>query len=167
RTITIRQTAYVKEVCRRYGTEGVLGAVPYASSRHLDGREKEAIVEDVPYREVVGSLMWAAVMTRLDIANAVREVAKYSAAPKRVHWNAALSIVAYLQAYPDLGMTYGGVQECVISAYADASYAGDGDNRRSVTGGAVMFCGAAVAWMSKMQKVVALSSTESEYIALS
>ncbi|CAM9805813.1 unnamed protein product [Discosporangium mesarthrocarpum] len=52
-----------------------------------------------------------------------------------------------------------------MSAFADASYAGDIDNRRSVTGGAVMFCGTAVAWMSKMQEVVALSSTESEYIA--
>ncbi|CAM9392343.1 unnamed protein product, partial [Discosporangium mesarthrocarpum] len=64
-------------------------------------------------------------------------------------------------------MTYGGVQECVMSASGDASYAGDIDNRRSVTGGAVIFCGAAVAWMSKMQKVVALSFTESEYTALS
>ncbi|CAM9690530.1 unnamed protein product [Discosporangium mesarthrocarpum] len=104
-------------------------------------------------------------MTRLDIANAVREVAKYCIAPKPVHRNDALSIVAYLQVYPDLGMTYSGVHECVMSAFADASYAGDVDNRRPVTGGAVMFCGAAVSLMSKMQKVVALPSTESEYIA--
>ncbi|CAN0448993.1 unnamed protein product [Discosporangium mesarthrocarpum] len=55
--------------------------------------------------------MYAAVMTRPDIAYAVREVAKYCIAPKRVHWNAVLSIVAYLQAYPNLGITYGGVQE--------------------------------------------------------
>ncbi|CAM9778207.1 unnamed protein product [Discosporangium mesarthrocarpum] len=71
--ITIRQTAYSKDICRRYRTEGVLGTVPYAGSRHLDGREDGAIIEDVPYREVVGSRMWAAVMTRLDISNAVRE----------------------------------------------------------------------------------------------
>ncbi|CAM9442942.1 unnamed protein product [Discosporangium mesarthrocarpum] len=144
-TITIRQTAYVDEVCRRYGTEGVLGAVPYASSWRLHSREEEAVVEDVPYRAVVGSLMWVAIMTRLDIANAFREVAKHCIAPKCEHWIAVLSIVDYLHAYPDLGVTYGGVQGCVMSAFADASYDGDIDNRRSVTGGAVMLCGPAVA----------------------
>ncbi|CAM9359109.1 unnamed protein product [Discosporangium mesarthrocarpum] len=81
RTINIRQTSYIEEICRRYGTDRVLGTAPYAGSSHLDGREDEAVREDVPYREVVGSLMWAAVMTRLDSSDAVREVAKYCIAP--------------------------------------------------------------------------------------
>ncbi|CAN0472495.1 unnamed protein product, partial [Discosporangium mesarthrocarpum] len=87
--------------------------------------------------------------------------------PKRAHWHAVLSIMRYLNAFPELGVTYGGAEKCVLSAYADASLAGNLEDRRSVTGAAVMFCGGAVSWMFKLQKVVALSATESEYIALS
>ncbi|CAM9924801.1 unnamed protein product, partial [Choristocarpus tenellus] len=113
--------------------------VPHDLSRTLDKSENhQSVDENTPYREAVGSLMWASVMTRLDIANAVREVAKYSSNPK-----------------------------CELSAYADASYAGDWNDRRSVTGGAITFTRGAISWMSKVQRVVALSSTESEYIALS
>ncbi|CAN0359798.1 unnamed protein product, partial [Discosporangium mesarthrocarpum] len=86
--------------------------------------------------------------------------------PKKVHWRAVLSIIAYLQAHSELGITFGGSGEkCELSASADASYAGNVDNRRSVTGGAIMFYGGAISWMSKTQRVVALSSTEIEYIA--
>ena len=52
---------------------------------------------DWPFREVVGSLMWLANQTRLDIANAVRAVARYCHVPKSVHWKAVLHIVRYLK----------------------------------------------------------------------
>ncbi|CAN0513507.1 unnamed protein product [Discosporangium mesarthrocarpum] len=58
-------------------------------------------------------------------------------------------------------------EKCELSAFTDAGYAGNVDDRRSVTGGAIMFYGGAISWMSKTQRVVALSSTESEYYALS
>ncbi|CAM9917866.1 unnamed protein product [Choristocarpus tenellus] len=105
--------------------------------------------------------MWASVMTRLDISSAVREVAKYSSNPKVTHWRAVKCLLAYLNTCPSVGLSFGGFDtECELSAYADASYAGDWKDRRSVTGGAI-------SWMSKVHRVVALSSTESEYIALS
>ncbi|CAN0470655.1 unnamed protein product, partial [Discosporangium mesarthrocarpum] len=97
RTITVDQTVYVKSVCKRYNYHAV-GEVPHVPYRRLAGQQETAYVGvDIPYREAVGSLMWAAVMTRLDIANAVREVAKYCNSPKKVHWRAVLSIIAYLQ----------------------------------------------------------------------
>ena len=54
-----------------------------------------------------------------------------------------------------------------LHAYSDADFAGDPDDRCS-TGGYAIFLGAgAVSWSSKKQSIVALSSTESEYVALS
>ncbi|CAN0495773.1 unnamed protein product [Discosporangium mesarthrocarpum] len=53
-----------------------------------------------------------------------------------------------------------------LYAYADSSYGGDENNRRSVSGGAVMFAGSVVAWFSRTQQVVALSSSEAEYMAM-
>ncbi|CAM9965420.1 unnamed protein product, partial [Choristocarpus tenellus] len=61
-----------------------------------------------------------------------------------------------------VGLIFGGFDtECELSAYADASYARDCNDRRSVTGGAIMFAGGAISWSSKVQRVVALFSTES------
>ncbi|CAM9800432.1 unnamed protein product, partial [Choristocarpus tenellus] len=154
-TVTISQTRYIKSVKN-------LRSVPHDLSRTLDKSENHpSVYENAPYREAVGSLMWASVMTRFDIANAVREVAKYSGNPKVTHWCAVKCILAYLNTCPSVGLRFGGFDtECELSAYADASYAGDWNDRRSVTG-------RVISWMPKVQRVVALSLLESEYIALS
>ncbi|CAM9914123.1 unnamed protein product [Choristocarpus tenellus] len=77
-TATICQTGYIKSVCQIFGMDGAKKrSVPHDLSKTLDKSENHPSVdENTPYREAVGSLMWASVMTRLDIANAVREVAK-------------------------------------------------------------------------------------------
>ncbi|CAN0363693.1 unnamed protein product [Discosporangium mesarthrocarpum] len=166
RTNTMTQTRYILDMVKLHVGEGEFGAVPYVPSRRLDGHQEDDWYADVPYRTAVGSLQWAAIMTRPDIANVVREVARYCDEPKRVHWRAVLSIMRYLNAFPLLGVTYGGVEKCVLSAYTDASFGGNSEGRQSVTGRAVMFCGGAVSMMSKLQKVVALSTTESELLPL-
>ncbi|CAN0446666.1 unnamed protein product [Discosporangium mesarthrocarpum] len=66
----------------------------------------------------------------------------------------------------DWGVTFQKTRQMRLYAYADSSYAGDEDDRRSVSGGAVMFAGPAVAWFSRTQQVVALPSTEAEYMAM-
>ncbi|CAN0493553.1 unnamed protein product, partial [Discosporangium mesarthrocarpum] len=56
-------------------------------------------------------------------------------APRRFHWRAVLSIITYLEAHSELDITFGGSGEkCELSAFTDASYAGNVDDRRSVTG---------------------------------
>jgi len=53
-----------------------------------------------------------------------------------------------------------------LSASADADHAGS-DDRRSVSGWAIMLAGAMIAWSSKHQPVTAISSTESEFYSMS
>ena len=53
---------------------------------------------DVPFREIVGSLMWIAKQTRPDIANAVRAIARFSHDPKSIHYEAAQKMRVYLNA---------------------------------------------------------------------
>ncbi|CAN0004997.1 unnamed protein product [Choristocarpus tenellus] len=168
-TVTISQNRYIKSICQGFGMDGAKKrAVPHNPSRTLDKSDHHPSVdENTPYREAFGCLVWAPVMTRVDIANAVHEVAKYSSNPKVTHWRAVKCIFVYLNTCPSVGLSFGGFDtECELSAYADASYAGDWNDRRSVTGGAIMFAGGTMSWMSKVQRVIALSSTESEYIAL-
>ena len=68
--------------------------------------EEETVV-DVPFREIVGSLMWIANQTRPDIANAVWAVARFSHDPKPVHYKAAQKILEYLNATSDLAYLLG------------------------------------------------------------
>ena len=49
--------------------------------------------------------------------------------------------------------------------YMDANYAGDLDRRRSLTGYLFIFNNCTVNWKAQMQSVVALLTTEAEYIA--
>ncbi|CAM9106008.1 unnamed protein product [Discosporangium mesarthrocarpum] len=97
KSLTISQKGYTIVVCKRLGVNGALERTPYPPSRRLDGHEEDkACTGSVPYREAVGSLMWTALMTRINIASPVREVAKYCEEPKPVHWHAVLSILRYL-----------------------------------------------------------------------
>ena len=61
---------------------------------------------DVPFREVVGSLMWIANQTRPDISNAVRAVARHSHELKRSHWKAVQKILNYLLETAHLGLKF-------------------------------------------------------------
>ena len=88
-------------------------------------------MENIPYREAVGALMWAATMTRVDIASAVREVAKFRDNPGRAHWKAVRRILQYIAKTKNRGITYGGQKaEIEMTAYADSDHATCLDTRR-------------------------------------
>ena len=146
-----------------------------------------------PYREVVGSLMYLSVGVRPDISFIVSELSKYLANPGLAHWNAAVRVLRYLKGCPSLGVTYkrGEGRKATLQAYSDFNYkgpsrrqqqkekklklvafsdadwGGDKDTRRSHTGGVLFLAGGAVAWISKKQSSVAMSSAEAEYMAAS
>ncbi|GMF53901.1 unnamed protein product [Phytophthora fragariaefolia] len=83
------------------------------------------------------------------------------------HWNAGIKVVKYLLKTKNFGILYDGASSSERVAYSDADWAGNRDDRRSVSGMMIMMCGAPVVWRSTFQKTVALSSTEAEYMPLS
>ena len=86
--------------------------------------------------------MWLSTQTRLDIANAVRAVARYCAAPKQVHWKAALFILGYVKRTTTFGITFkrGSAEGLSMLAFADSDYASKAADRRSVSGGGNNVC---------------------------
>ena len=54
----------------------------------LDSLQDYSFIENVPYREAVGSLLYLVTISRPDIAYAVSQVAKFCEKPGKVHWNA-------------------------------------------------------------------------------
>ena len=167
KVIELSQTSYIRSVLERFDISRS-SSLPAAPSVNLRPVKDDNDAKNVPFREVVGCLMWIANQTRPDIANAVRAVARHSHDPKEIHWKAAQKILQYLRATADLGLIYraGPDVDVNLSVYADADYAKEDAARRSVSGGAVLCGGSPVARFSRTQKSVTLSTTEAEYVAM-
>jgi hypothetical protein len=120
-------------------------------------------MRDVPYHEAIGSLMWACLGTRPDIAFAVTTLSRFSKNPGPSHWEAAKRVLRYLKGTRDLWLSYGGLKgELVGYADADGSMSED---RHAINGYAFILNGGAISWSCKRQEIISLSTTESEYIA--
>ncbi|KAL5577780.1 hypothetical protein UlMin_019479 [Ulmus minor] len=129
--------------------------------------EKES-VERIPYASAVGSLMYAMVCTRPDLAYSASLVSRFMSNPGREHWEAMKWVLRYIKGASDVGLLY---KQCEgdsakLMGYVDADHAGDLDKRRSLTGYIFTLFGCTVSWKAQLQSVVALSTTEAEYIAV-
>ena len=104
--------------------------------------------------------------TRPDIAYAVTKMAQFAANPSEEHLTKALYICKYLAGTTNYKLQYGLKQEGLY-AYADVDWASDLKSQRSTTGYLVLLSATAISWNSRVQKTIALSSTEAEYMSLS
>ena len=113
-------------------------------------------------------MLYIAITTRPDVVPAVSACGKFAENPGKSHWDALLRILAYLHGTQHLCLELGEVsKDIVLTAYADADWAGDLDKRKSRSGYVVLCNNSPIIWSSKLQNSVALSSTESEYVSLS
>ena len=135
--------------------------IPATPGVEIDPRVEGEPKGDWPYREAVGSLMWLSTMTRPDISNAVRAVARHSHNPTDRHWEAVLKIMAYLHGTRGMGLTFVRGSGLNLTACNDAGYADKSNDRRSVSGTVITLGGAAVSWASSTQRCVTLSTAES------
>ena len=102
-----------------------------------------------PFRELIGALLWIALLTRPDIAIVVRAVARYCSAPKLIHWKVARSILGYaVRSSFGISFQKGTLTGTSLISFADADYASRSTDRRSVSGGVVMCAGGPVSWLS-------------------
>lgn len=130
-------------------------------------REIEAVhMDDIPYASAVGSLMYAMVGSGPDIAHAVGLVSCFMRNPGRIHWEAVKWILWYIKGTYNYSLTFTNGSSFRVEGFCDADYATDLDRSRSVTGYIYQVGGNIVSWRSGLQPVVALSTTESEYMAL-
>jgi hypothetical protein len=120
-------------------------------------------MSNVPYSSIVGRLMYAMVCTRPDIAHAVGVVRRYMNNPSKEHWEEVKCILRYLRGTTTRALCFGGL-DTFLQGYVDSDMAGDKDSRRSITGYVFTIGGTTVSWISKLQKVVALSTTEAKYV---
>ena len=167
--ILMHQKQYIQMLLEKYGlSEAKPVSTPANISVKLvkdDGVSKP--IDSGQYQSMVGSLLYASIATRPDIANAVGAVSKFNSCPTEAHLTAVKRIFRYLKGTMDLGLKYQKSDDFQLIGFSDADWAGDMSDRHSTTGNLFVMSSGAVRWVSRKQSVVALSTTEAEYIALS
>lgn len=123
-----------------------------------------------PYREAVGSLLYLSNKTRPDIAYSVSYSSRNMENPSTMDIKNMKHIMRYLGPTKGDGIVYTRRTEdddglLQVIGYSDSDFAGDTVTRKSTTGFVIYFCGGPISWCSRKQPIVALSSTEAEYIA--
>ena len=171
RTITLHQGNYIEEVLERFGMADCkpIGTPLDAKTQLVKLSEEEyeqhlPETQAIPYKEAVGSLMYAMVATRPDLAFAVSVVSQFMSKPGPLHWAAVKRIMRYLKGTLGMKLCLGG-RDIDLKGYCDADWGGDQDTRRSTTGYVFFIGQGAISWNSKRQPTVALSTTEAEYMA--
>ena len=140
--------------------------------RDASGKERES---QWSYRTVLGIFNYIAMTTRPDISFAVSQCARFAENPKQSHEQALKRIGRYLLKTKERGLIINPNEECLLKCFVDADFAGlwkveDPEDKKSATsrtGFVLTYAGIPITWCSKLQSLIALSTTEAEYMALS
>jgi hypothetical protein len=125
---------------------------------------EKAKMKTVPYREAVGKLLYLSIATRPDIAYAVSVLCRFTDNPGREHWGAVKRILRYLKKTRNYKLIYApNTSNELFTTHSDADLGGNPDNSRSTAGFVISIGGGAVLWSSRLQRQVAMLSTEAEY----
>ena len=150
-----------------------------------DTNNKQRGDTEFPYRAAIGMLMYLTTSTRPDLAFVVGQLSRFVAHPHdsspthtpsiSERWRELYSMwqvhCAMASLTPDRITTWWATwwkkntTHIVIEGYCDSDWANDPDQRKSTTGYVFTLAEDAVAWMSRRQSVIELSTAEAEYVA--
>ncbi|CAI7909387.1 unnamed protein product [Closterium sp. NIES-54] len=182
RCMRVHQRNYLEALAANFGqSEGHVATSFPSAFKCVKGPEEESVGEEERHRfhSLVGSLMYAAVNTRLDVAFATGQLARVVQCPNEEQVAARMRVAKYLGQTLTIGLQYSAAAQrrqkgadgvepgrLFVTAFSDASYASEPEDMTSVGGFICCVCEGLTAWESKKQVDQALSSVESEYMAL-
>ena len=195
RSLTITSADYIRALAVKHRMEG-LNPTPTPLPPHTIVTQNFPHPQTVPdhllaaligmindpsldYRGLIGALLYLANTTRPEISVAVNMLARFMASYTHAHFTLAKHILRFLMGTINDGITFGPQQNIQpasdphlfspteLYAYSDADWATCPMDRISIGGSVQFLYGAVISWKSKKQKTPALSSGESEFMALS
>ena len=174
--IKVDQRSYARQLLQEHGMDQA-NAVYTPLPQNADitpKREDESILprdQHSLYRSIIGGLLYLSVGTRPDISFSVSVLARHCHAPTRRHMLYLKRVLRYVAGTVTLGLSYPRSGQTLsprsIAVHVDADWGGCKETRRSTTGYIITINGTPIAWRTRRQTIIALSSAESEYIALS
>ena len=171
--IKLTQAAYIKKLALKYKVDKCkVVSTPLPMDFRFDEEEINQLndeqlnyVRNFPIREIIGSINFIASGTRMDIGYSISTLAKYQDKPNLTVCKASMHLLKFLNSTSEIELTFHGQYNRLVG-YSDANWANDPITRRSTSGFIFYLGNSPITWQSRMQPIVALSSTESEYIAL-
>ncbi|CAI7865939.1 unnamed protein product [Closterium sp. NIES-53] len=182
RCMRVHQRKYSEALAANVGqSEGHVDTTFPSGFKCVKGPEEESVGEEERHRfhSLVGSLMYAAVNTRPDVAFATGQLARVVQCPNEEKVAAGMRVAKYLGQTPTVGLQYSAAAQrrqkgadsvepgrLFLTAFSDSSFASEPEDMTSVGGFICCVGGGPIAWESKKQVDQALSSVESEYMTL-
>ena len=170
----IDQRVYVDKMVKRFNKIDAKPVYsPMAGSVYLNhgmSPQTESEIKemaDIPYRSLTGSLLYAALLTRPDIAYATQRICKFNENPGRRHWKAGQRIIKYLKSTRTHGIVYRKTGSLLPVTDSDSDWADNKETRLSHSGWIARVAGGAIDRCTNVQQSVALSSCEADYVAAS
>nr|CAN72798.1 hypothetical protein VITISV_031251 [Vitis vinifera] len=151
----LSQRAYINRVVKRFNMQACkAGDVLVVKGDKLNNEqcpkndlEKDAM-KTIPYDNAIGSLMYAQVCTRPDIAFIINVLGRYLLNPGHDHWVVAKKVMRYLQRLKDFMLVYRRMDNLEVVGYLDSDFGGCSDDRKSTSGYIFMLAGGAISWKS-------------------
>jgi len=163
--IFINQEGYINNLLTKYNMQDCkIKSTPIDSGREFPETDKPD--QNLPYRELIGAFLFLARISRPDISFAVNKLSQYCTSYTEDQWVMAKGILRYLKGTANFGIHYKKNADFKLSGYTDSDFAGDQGNRKSTSGTCFYLGNSLITWSSNKQNVVALSSTEAEYMAV-
>ena len=142
----LSQENYIKKVLERFNMDKakpvncpLAGHFKLSSSQCPTSDEEKNEMQKIPFASAVGSLMYAMICTRSDIAHAVGVVSRFLSNPGKEHWAAVKWILRYLQGTSKMSLCFG-KGEPILDGFTDSDMAGDVDSQKSTSGYLITFC---------------------------
>jgi len=162
--IFISQSKYAKDLVKRFGLDEksharTLMSTSVKINADLTGKQ----VDPTLYKSMIESLLYL-IANRPNIAFNVGVCARFQANPKESHLTTVKRIIRYINDTIIHGIWYSRETNLVLAGYSDADWAGNADERKSTSGGCFNVGTNLVAWMSRKQSYISLSTAEAEYI---
>lgn len=164
--VTLDQEQYIEKLCKKFNVQNCKATYTPIEPK-LNLNKSEHCNTQLPYQELIGSMMYLAVLTRPDIVFAVNYLSQFNNCYSDEHWAYAKRILKYLKTTKHFCLTYTASGNNKLEAYVDADWASNILDRRSYTGFFFTLSGGCVSWETRKQVTVALSSTEAEYMGIS
>jgi hypothetical protein len=172
RTISINQQSYIEHMLENFNlinakrvSTPMDSNMTYSTSQCPSTPAQIAHMQRVPYTAACGSILWVARISRPDIMFATLQLTQFMQNPGEIHWEAAKRVITYLGGTKEYWLTFGG-GDSYVRGYTDSDYATQ-PHRHSIGGFAFLMGDGVFTWSAKKQLIVAFSSTEAEYVAVS
>ncbi|XP_043469909.1 uncharacterized mitochondrial protein AtMg00810-like [Leptopilina heterotoma] len=167
----VSQVEYLKEVIQKYGMQDCNAVdTPIEANIDLNSLKSETPNFEMQKicRKIIGSIMYAALGTRPDLCESVSLLSRFQDKANENLFKALKRLLRYVKGTIEMVLFFEpNKSKIILQGFVDSDWGGDTTDRKSTSGFVFKMYDCTISWASRKQSTVAISSTESEFVALS